>query len=288
MPLGSSAVGGAGGVGVDGAHHHIAEPIIGGEINPMDFINNCCDDVVGGPSVHDDDVFVNLDAFDMFVEFPDLELDAKSSFMSSVVDASSSSLKMSDNDGVDSAAVIESISDKSQSDLLLDTADDVVNGTATSSGVDTESFSITDYSPEWAYPEGGVKVLVTGPWVSASTNYTVLFDAFPVPTTVVQSGVLRCYCPAHEVGLATLQVACDGYVISNSVIFEYKAPPNVEAICDGVANESLYKLSLYNRLEAIDERMQIKSEPKESVSLRITIIYFFFALKTLVFVSTTA
>lgn len=55
--------------------------------------------------------------------------------------------------------------------------------------------SISDFSPDWAYPEGGVKVLVTGPWNSASSSYTVLFDTFPVPTTLVQSGVLRCYCP---------------------------------------------------------------------------------------------
>ena len=30
---------------------------------------------------------------------------------------------------------------------------------------------------------------------------------------------------AHEAGLVTLQVACEGFVISNSVIFEYKKPP---------------------------------------------------------------
>lgn len=38
----------------------------------MDFIENC--DVVVSPAhVVDDDVFVNLDAFDMLGEFPDLE-----------------------------------------------------------------------------------------------------------------------------------------------------------------------------------------------------------------------
>lgn len=43
------------------------------EINPMDFINSC--DVVVSPThVVDDDVFVNLDAFDMLGEFPDLEV----------------------------------------------------------------------------------------------------------------------------------------------------------------------------------------------------------------------
>lgn len=254
---------------------------IGGEINPMDFINNYDVGNVGkyqelnrygrllesnhfegaGPSVNDDDVFVNLDAFDMFVEFPDLvELDSKNNFLPS-----------SDTSG--------------QSNV-----DKVSNANANCTNVQNneshqEICNISDYSPEWAYTEGGVKVLVTGPWDSNS-NYTVLFDAFPVPTTIVQCGVLRCYCPAHEgsykeifihflqnnnsvglVGLATLQVACDGYVISNSVIFEYKLPPNVETVCEGSANDSLYKLSLYNRLESIDERLQIKTEPKDAVRL---------------------
>lgn len=57
------------------------------------------------------------------------------------------------------------------------------------------ALSITDYSPEWAYPEGGVKVLVAGPWTDTSDQYTVLFDNFPVPSILVQNGLLRCYCP---------------------------------------------------------------------------------------------
>lgn len=138
-----------------------------------------------------------------------------------------------------------------------------------------EMYNITDYSPEWAYPEGGVKVLVTGPW-NANSSYTVLFDSFPVPTAIVQSGVLRCYCPAHEVGLATLQVACDGFVISNSVIFEYKSPQKTENSSDGSTNDALFKFSLIDRFENINDRLQIKTEPGETVS--IFYIYFTFNL----------
>lgn len=57
------------------------------------------------------------------------------------------------------------------------------------------ALSITDYSPEWAYPEGGAKVLIAGPWTESSDQYTVLFDNFPVPSKLVQNGLLRCYCP---------------------------------------------------------------------------------------------
>ncbi|KAJ8258734.1 hypothetical protein COCON_G00177460 [Conger conger] len=84
-------------------------------------------------------------------------------------------------------------------------------------------FMVTDYSPEWSYPEGGVKVLITGPWQEASSNYSCLFDQITVPASLIQPGVLRCYCPAHDTGLVTLQVAVSNQIISNSVVFEYKA-----------------------------------------------------------------
>lgn len=191
-------------------------------LNQMDFMNNVCD--VNGNSNPNhsapDDVFVNLDAFDMLVELPDLEF-------------------------------VENSFSKAASQISSQNA---------GSG---ECLSISDYSPEWAYTDGGVKVLVTGPWKSTTSSYTVLFDSFPVQTTVVQEGVLRCYCPAHDVGFATLQVACDGFVVSNSVIFEYKSLPNGETVCDGTANDSLYKFTLFNRLSTIEEQMQIKSEPRD-------------------------
>ncbi|KAK8738483.1 hypothetical protein OTU49_003900, partial [Cherax quadricarinatus] len=128
-----------------------------------------------------------------------------------------------------------------------------------------------DYSPEWAYPEGGVKVLVTGPWYSSSSPYTVLFDGVPTSTTLVQSGVLRCYCPAHEVGLVTLQVACEGFVISNSVIFEYKKPPSDENKVKEEQvvreqDEHLLKFTLLQRLETMETRVQVCPDSQKSPS----------------------
>lgn len=153
------------------------------EINPMDFINNC--DVVVSPThVVDDDVFVNLDAFDMLGEFPDLE----------VLDSGHHGL-LDVNPSDDLRNEKSSAAEQTHGNVHPD-------GTA----------KITDYSPEWAYPEGGVKVLVTGPWHSAGP-YTVLFDTFPVPTTLVQSGVLRCYCPGIY-----LQFSC-GILITKDLRF---------------------------------------------------------------------
>lgn len=240
-------------------------------LNPMDFIDNCDDSHINTvpASLHDDDdVFVNLDAFDMFVEFPELDLDGKSSLScptdSNIIDmvGDDSTTNNSGNGGGGSGGLSMTIASEQYASHLHDSNDGR-----------PDLFNISDFSPEWAYPEGGIKVLVTGPWDHANANYTVLFDSFPVPTTIVQSGVLRCYCPAHEVGLVTLQVACDGFVISNSCIFEYKSPANVEtgAANDSTPNvttnsDSMYKFTLFNRLESIEQRMQIKMEPSDSVS----------------------
>lgn len=141
--------------------------VITQEMNPMDFIDSV--DVVVSPThVVDDDVFVNLDAFDMLGEFPDLE-------------------------GLESSHTGLLDVNPSENETGGKTHVDITHTTQTNMQSDGGA-KITDYSPEWAYPEGGVKVLVTGPWHS-SGPYTVLFDTFPVPTTLVQDGVLRCYCP---------------------------------------------------------------------------------------------
>jgi hypothetical protein len=75
---------------------------------------------------------------------------------------------------------------------------------------------------------------------------------------------------AHEVGLASLQVACEGFVISNSVIFEYKKPARedrafaCEPKLERSSSDNLLKFTLLQRLEAMDGRLQIKQEPDGS------------------------
>lgn len=276
----------------------------------------------------------------MFVEFPDLELDTKHGFLNSVNAITSANEYMHNV-----VHEIEPYGDNIH-DIERATADELLYNEGTRSDHTTENqthtdaesqalFTISDYSPEWSFTEGGVKVLITGPWdcnvpanktasaattvsslpassartttssaITSPSSYTVLFDAFPVPTTLVQPGVLRCFCPAHEAGLATVQVACNGFVISNAVIFEYKLQAGGDSVrlsaslattptdasstslltgaidtntstdlssssvtelaVASMANENLLRLSLYSRLEAVDERLHIKAEPKES------------------------
>ncbi|XP_066297606.1 calmodulin-binding transcription activator 2-like isoform X1 [Branchiostoma lanceolatum] len=123
----------------------------------------------------------------------------------------------------------------------------------------SELVGITDFSPEWSYPEGGVKILVTGPWHSSTTAYSCVFDDISVPASLVQSGVLRCYCPAHETGLVTLQVAASGVPISKSVVFEYRTRSVLQS--PGTQREWLslderqFKISILERLEQLENRL---------------------------------
>uniref|UniRef100_A0A803JG57 Calmodulin-binding transcription activator 1 n=1 Tax=Xenopus tropicalis TaxID=8364 RepID=A0A803JG57_XENTR len=118
---------------------------------------------------------------------------------------------------------------------------------------------ITDFSPEWSYPEGGVKILITGPWVENTDSYSCVFDHLTVPASLIQSGVLRCYCPAHEAGLVTLQVLQHQQVISHSVIFEYRARnfltlPSTQL--DWLSlDDNQFRMSILERLEQMERRM---------------------------------
>lgn len=42
---------------------------------------------------------------------------------------------------------------------------------------------------------------MTGPWYSQTSPYQILFGGSPVPTTLVQSGVLRCFAPGESLFL---------------------------------------------------------------------------------------
>lgn len=104
------------------------------------------------------DVFANLDAFDMLVEFPELDLDDKQAL---------------NNTALEQGSYLGEATPSQQHHHPHQQPRKALN--------------ICDFSPEWSYTEGGVKVLVAGPWSSShGAAYTVLFDAQPVPTQLVQ------------------------------------------------------------------------------------------------------
>ncbi|XP_046724761.1 calmodulin-binding transcription activator 2 [Silurus meridionalis] len=119
--------------------------------------------------------------------------------------------------------------------------------------------NITDFSPEWSYPEGGVKVLITGPWSEVSCRYSCVFDQSTVPASLIQPGVLRCYCPAHEAGLVALRVMKDLDAVSSSVLFEYRAR-NAASLPSSQLDwlsldDNQFRMSILERLEQMERRM---------------------------------
>ncbi|XP_059498593.1 calmodulin-binding transcription activator 2-like isoform X2 [Stegostoma tigrinum] len=122
-----------------------------------------------------------------------------------------------------------------------------------------QNLTITDFSPEWSYPEGGVKVLITGPWNDGSEQFSCTFDQITVPASLIQSGVLRCYCPAHEAGLVKLHVARENHFISNSVLFEYRARNSLALPSSQIdwlsLDDNQFRMSILERLEQMEKRM---------------------------------
>ncbi|XP_051517529.1 calmodulin-binding transcription activator 2 isoform X2 [Myxocyprinus asiaticus] len=119
--------------------------------------------------------------------------------------------------------------------------------------------NITDFSPEWSYPEGGVKLLITGPWSETDGRYACVFDQSRVPASLIQPGVLRCYCPAHEAGLVTLHVLKDCSAVSTSVLFEYRAR-NASSLPSSQLDwlsldDNQFRMSILERLEQMERRM---------------------------------
>ncbi|XP_076318558.1 calmodulin-binding transcription activator 2-like isoform X3 [Tachypleus tridentatus] len=202
--------------------------------NPMDFIDNDL-------STPDDEVF-NLDTFYMLTDLPNLE-DLHSDLEPGTDIYGSSS----NTSFVSSTAASVSKSNNQNSQAFQSTTQ-----------------HITDYCPHWSFTEGRVKVLIIGPWNSTCSSYTVMFDGISVPTTLIQNGVLRCFCPAHEAGVVTLQVNNQGLLVSNSVMFEYCERSMINVITDdpdqfGV-DESILKFSLLERLEMIEKRLSFKPQ----------------------------
>ena len=74
----------------------------------------------------------------------------------------------------------------------------------------------------------------------------------------MQPGVLRCRCPAHAPGIASLQVACDGFVVSDSVAFEYRRAPT---------SEPSPEKALLDRLADVEARLQGPGPPSPAAHL---------------------
>lgn len=89
------------------------------------------------------------------------------------------------------------------------------------------------------------------------TNLNILFIIYVISLS------------AHEAGLAALQVARGGRVVSDTVVFEYKAGPVPTPSSPASAplpSLDFRRFSLLQRLQRLHGRLQMKIEPMDDNS----------------------
>ncbi|KAM5577233.1 hypothetical protein ABKV19_007867 [Rosa sericea] len=90
-----------------------------------------------------------------------------------------------------------------------------------------QHFSIGDFSPNWAYENSEIKVLITGKFLKSqhveSCKWSCMFGEVEVPAEVIADGVLRCYTPIHKAGRVPFYVTCSNRLACSEVReFEYR------------------------------------------------------------------
>ncbi|KAL5556318.1 hypothetical protein UlMin_038554 [Ulmus minor] len=87
-------------------------------------------------------------------------------------------------------------------------------------------FSIIDFSPNWAYENSEVKVLITGRFLKIddeeNCKWSCMFGEVEVPAEVIADGVLRCHTPIHKAGRVPFYVTRSNRLACSEVReFEY-------------------------------------------------------------------
>eukprot|EP00117_Sycon_ciliatum_P012329 scpid49995/ scgid13444/ Calmodulin-binding transcription activator 1 len=120
---------------------------------------------------------------------------------------------------------------------------------------------ILDFCPDWSYPEGGTKVVMTGTMPDRA-DYGLAFGDEYVPATVVQPGVLRCFCPPHSVGLVPLQLYCNSIPVAKAAVFDYKQKPFSRNSSPMHSPHCLRLNSSDQEMQfAMDDSVHVKAEP---------------------------
>lgn len=109
----------------------------------------------------DDDVFVNLDAFDMLGDFPELEIlessaESNTSTLTTAAAASTTTATRSnnsDNTGMNQSTPEPPSHQGGESVITTSSVEKENEQASTRMDYREGTANITDYSPEWAYPE---------------------------------------------------------------------------------------------------------------------------------------
>ncbi|KAL8034214.1 hypothetical protein ABFX02_12G012700 [Erythranthe guttata] len=83
-------------------------------------------------------------------------------------------------------------------------------------------FTITDFSPNWAYSGSEIKVLVSGRFLRRQEEvdkykWACMFGELEVPAEIVGDGVLRCHTPSHDAGRIPFYITCSNRLACSEV-----------------------------------------------------------------------
>ncbi|XP_071701705.1 calmodulin-binding transcription activator 3-like [Rutidosis leptorrhynchoides] len=113
-------------------------------------------------------------------------------------------------------------------------------------------FTITDFSPNWAYAGSEIKVLVTGRFLRSQQElqhceWACMFGELEVPAEVVADGVLRCHTPDHKSGRVHFYVTCSNRLACSEVReFEFKNNQDMDG-SDVISGDNSNETLLHTR-----------------------------------------
>ncbi|KAJ7968200.1 Calmodulin-binding transcription activator 2 [Quillaja saponaria] len=118
-------------------------------------------------------------------------------------------------------------------------------------------FSITDFSPKWAYAELATEVLITGTFLKshpevANYNWSCMFGEVEVPAEVLADGILCCCAPPHKVGRVPFYVTCSNRLACSEVReFDYRHGSSGNVDITDVYSSLTIEMLLHLRLEKL-------------------------------------
>ncbi|KAK4424328.1 Calmodulin-binding transcription activator 2 [Sesamum alatum] len=118
-------------------------------------------------------------------------------------------------------------------------------------------FSIIDFSPNWAYSNLDIKVLITGTFLKSeeelsNCRWSIMFGELEVPAEVLADGILCCRAPLHNPGLIPFYVTCSNRLACSEIReFEYRFGPDRNTGFVDVHGDSAILMHLYQRFETV-------------------------------------
>ncbi|KAL5705248.1 hypothetical protein ACHQM5_023578 [Ranunculus cassubicifolius] len=134
-------------------------------------------------------------------------------------------------------------------------------------------FSISDFSPNWAYQDSETKVLITGTFLKSHDvlqkyKWSCMFGEVEVPVEVLPNNVLRCLAPQHKVGRVPFYITCSNRVACSEVReFEYRMGRTQDFnMADPVTSGSTIDMLLHIRLRNLLSLVSI-NDPRPSETI---------------------